>query len=190
MLPIGAQKVQLLAEQQREGRIVAGEIEVCDAAPDPDRPHRRLDRHPALVLAELAADKPGNALAEGGDQFSGARVRIIDEFIDDKIGIGADGEGRSVNQQHLNQSARAGFDALVVNHVVAKNLGGSVSTRRRSEGGAVDRRGNANFDSGSGHRRHPQDGGRQKHPDATEPAATRYGTGDFSHGNLPLLKIF
>jgi hypothetical protein len=79
----------------------------------------RLDGDAAVILRHLAADEAQRALGKGGDQRGFASGRIVNETVDDEIGVGADGKGGAVHQQHLHQAVRIRIDALIVEDRIA-----------------------------------------------------------------------
>ena len=72
------------------------------AAADGEGTGWRVDRNPAFILGDLAADEAHHPFAEGRDDLSAVRVRVVNELVDDEIGAGADGEGRAIDEQHLD----------------------------------------------------------------------------------------
>ena len=88
--------------------------EVEHAAANGERAGRRVHGDAAFVLGELAADEAQHALAEGGHHLALVLVGVVDEFVDDEVGAGADGEGRAVDEQHLHEPAAGRVDALIV----------------------------------------------------------------------------
>lgn len=148
-LSVGTAQGELLAENHGEEAAVGiGDLDVGHAAADAHEADGGLHLDPALVLGQLAADEPHDALGETGDQLALAGIGVIDELVDHQVGVRADGEGRAVEQKHLDQAAVAGLDPFLESELAAEHDGAGRSAGRMAGRIGVDRRGNADFRCG------------------------------------------
>lgn len=109
-----------------------------DATTNAERRDRRLDGD-ACSVANLAADKPQNALANRGDHPAGARILIVNIFINHDIAIAADAERRSIRKQNLRRAGWRGLDALLVNNMGTNRQHPRGVARRRARRILIDR---------------------------------------------------
>src|SRR6185295_9169691 len=84
-------KFHLDAEQ--EGKQARSALQ--HAAANGEHARRHIHGHAAFVLGNLDADNAHDAFAEARHDFAFTLARVVDEFVDDKVGSGADGEGRA-----------------------------------------------------------------------------------------------
>ncbi len=111
--PFLAVECQIIAIEEGIDRLVAFFEERRHSAPDADRALTGPDRHAALLFGKPATDETRNTLGEARHQLSRIPVLVVDEFVDHQIGIGSNGEGRSIDKQHLNKADAIGADLLV-----------------------------------------------------------------------------
>src|SRR6185312_8991872 len=105
---------QALAVEEDDLEVaLAVEIQEEDAAANPDRRHRRLDRHRCRRLAELAADIAEDAARRAERLGAGAGLRVVDELVDRHVRIRSDAHRRFVDEQNLRLAVGAGGDVLV-----------------------------------------------------------------------------
>ena len=122
-------RLRAVGGAMRYGRDAAAHAERCD---------RSSDRRPVGMRRD-AADDAQHALAERKGDLALRCRRIVDEAIDDQRRVGADVEGRLVDEQHLHAAGRGGLDLLVLDDLRPDlDDAGRRSGGRRAGGGRVD----------------------------------------------------
>jgi hypothetical protein len=124
-----------------------------DAATQANRRDRRSNRSPFRMRSD-ASDHAQYTLAQRKSELAIGRGGIVNEAVDHKRRVGADIEGRLVDEQHLDAAGRGGLNLLILYHLGPDLDHSRGAAERRARGGRVDRAGRADgIGAGGGRQR-------------------------------------